>query len=222
MDRKQLLMDYSLDNNDPEHGALIQDLYEKWSEWDEVAFGKVFSKSNEFVSFGIEHIEEEGGLAKFGYPADRRKWRYTKITLSQAVLTGEQKDFQEGPEYRSGRILFLYDLMLHEMIHHFIEMIQSQAIPIGVSHQDILFDYERSKQMASNYPYADLRHGVVFTKKANEVAQKLQLPLVGCLCPSGELKQIDFGGRLSKFFPMCCKSKKAYDGAYIGTEYCLE
>jgi hypothetical protein len=87
---------------------------------------------------------------------------------------------------------------------------------------DILFDAERSRQMASQYSHADVRHGVRYTKKANEIAHKLGLQLVGCLCPSEDLRHIDSGGRWSKYFPMCCKSRKDYNDAYVGTEYCFD
>ncbi len=111
------------------------------------------------------------------------------------------------------------DLILHEMIHHFVEMSRLSVLS-RQQVQDIEFDAQIASQHGYPRQHPDVLHGVEYTRQANEVAKMLGLRPVGCLHPSKDVMQTDCEGRLSKFFPMCSNSRKYYKNAYLGAEYC--
>ncbi|MBM3303337.1 MAG: hypothetical protein FJY85_25750 [Deltaproteobacteria bacterium] len=49
MERKQKVMQDSIDNGNQEYRNLIKDLYEKWTEWDAKAFNGFFSEKKEYL-----------------------------------------------------------------------------------------------------------------------------------------------------------------------------
>ena len=195
--------------NDPEFRELVASLYTQWETWDCDLFGSIFTSAELQPLIRIASTDEIDGLGRF-QTRNESNYNQSTIMLSQTILNGQGEQRENGDCYHQGQILHLKDILLHEMIHQFQHDVVYHGTTIKLDEEwGVAWEEENRKCGGCKLLKS---HGIVFSKMANRIAEILRLNQVGCQCEPNRL--VEFGGRLSREFPMCCRSSEYYEGAY--------
>ena len=201
--------------NNPEYQELVAHLYAQWENWDSNLFRSIFTRYELQPLIKIDSKEAIGGRGKFE-SKKHSKLERPMIWLCVEVINGQEECLQNGDHYYNGRILYLKDIMLHEMIHQFQhEIVYTPGT--GLNPEQNLEWGAAMNEEKNKCGNSELfrSHGIVFTKKANEIAIKLGLPEVCCECETDTDRLAQYGGILSSEFPICCRSSEYYEGAHM-------
>lgn len=89
-------------------------LYKLWEKWNQSLFDSKLPEVP-YISFGTptnpRRYGQYSSVSDFGGRAE--------IKIRESLLTGTHPDIRSEPELRKGRLLFVQDILLHEMIHQY-------------------------------------------------------------------------------------------------------
>ena len=199
--------------NDPEFRELVASLYAQWETWDRDLFGSIFTSAELQPLIKIASTDEIAGLGRF-QTRNESNYNRSTIMLSETILNGQAANPGNGSHHYDGRILCLNDILLHEMIHQFQHDVVYHGTTIKLDEEWGIAWADEERKCGACWLLKS--HGIVFSKMANKIANRLNLNQVGCQCEPDRLAE--FGDRLSSEFPMCCRGSEYYKGAFgLGT-----
>jgi hypothetical protein len=138
-------------------------------------------------------ITEPSSPQRFAQCCQLSSWgSRLEIRLRPSLLTGTHPQFEEGAEFAAGRMQFVRDALLHEMIHQHVMEHQP-----GV-HEDAYHG-----------------HGPVFAEHCNRIGAELGLGEVVVRNRSGETKP------KAAQWPHCVAEPDRYGGAWHPPEKCV-
>ncbi len=149
---------YVLEETGQEHHGLMQHLWERWEEWNEVFFGRAMTVPVLLINepSNPRRLGDCGPVSGFGCSS--------QIRIRPSLLTGTHPAMRRGSRDPTGRRRFVEDILLHEMVHQWQQEVDGR----------------------SDESYHG--HGPAFGEKANEIAVKLRLPECGYTCKTDRLK----------------------------------
>lgn len=201
--------------NNPEYQELVANLCVQWETWDRDLFQSIFTSAALQPVIEIVSTNDIGGLVRY-QARNQSIDNLPRIFLSETIFNRQAAHPENYGDYHHGRIHYLSDILLHEMIHQFQHEIVYTPGPGLNSEQNFEWGAAMNEEKKKCGNSKLLRsHGIVFTKKANEIAIRLGLPEVCCECETDTDRLTKYGGRLSSEFPMCCRSSEYYEGAHM-------
>jgi hypothetical protein len=179
---RETIYRYVMNETDPKRHGVIRRLYELWDEWNEEHF------EGRMVP-PIILLSEPGQTKSYGDCGPVSGFACSsQIRIRPSILDGTLRDLKNGSGDPQGLGRFLEDVLLHEMIHQ--------------------WQQEVTGERDAGYH----GHGTAFSRKANEIGEKLGLPRVGRTCKKRDRKE---GEESPSQWPHDVRPDGYYLGAHV-------
>ena len=213
----EAIIQQAMSINKPEYRELVTNLYAQWETWDRDLFQRIFTIHGfqpliQLVEIVAEQPDETNVLGRY-QARNQSTDNQPRIFLSETILNGQAANVRNGSQHYNRRILCLNDILLHEMIHQFQhEIVYTPGAALSPEENKEWADAWEDENRKCGMCKILKSHGIIFTRKANQIAEILGLNQVGCECEPERLEI--YVGRLSNYFPMCFRNPAPYEGAF--------
>ncbi len=168
----------SLALNKSDYGRYVLRFLNFWADMNSQFFDEVFPLEDMPIVMFRPLLKErcEGIFTQ----SHHNKYGYPLIELCEQILTGTHPLVMAEKEFEEGRLRYLEDIFLHEMVHHFVDDFSWKLN--GIWNELLKRDTQKMMEISKAGIGLCLgfakKHGYAFCHKANQISEVLKISKV--------------------------------------------